>query len=303
MEYTKHTYYSKIEPTLFDKITMNNEMYVVVVDTRAMSPSEIDGYEEHRCTHQFFKENIFERPNIKWTRSKVAVLCGMNMKIFFHDYVKNRPRVLRESPELAIKLEEKELNPMNKVNGAATLLTFDPRTGCPEYTVMGKAFVVVDSGDYPLSDHQVWGIQDLISEARDLYHCDPEHLHRGHRQLVRWCEAYRKREWGPLTIYEPRPIFTRRDPTYQKTVTFKDVDEYVHGRMEAQDQHEYYSHRHFPNCACEYCKSPRFGSSDDEHDENQHDYRLYRSPSQASHGTGKRLPLSVYKSRGMMCRF
>lgn len=231
---------------------MNDQMYVVIVDTRAMSPYDIDGYTEHRCSHDFFDGHVICKPRVKCIKSKVAEMCGLDMKLYFHDYIHYHARTLQDPPEIAITNEQRDLSPKNVINTAATLLTFDPRTGFPEFKIMGKAYVVVDSGDYPLSSHQVWGIQDLISEARDLYYCDPDHLHRGRRQLLRWCIAYRHQEWGPMTIYEPR---VELETFGLSTVESGDVEQET--RIHMKEVHEYYSHRHFPNCACRKCKYGR----------------------------------------------
>jgi hypothetical protein len=130
----------------------------------------------------------------------------MDMKVYFHEFSSRQKirNLNNDAPKVGITEAEKELLPHNKVNRGATLLTFDPRTGFCDYIIMGKAYVVVGSGDYPLSSHQVWGIQDLISEARDIYHCDPEHSQRGSKELLRWCHEYRRGNYGPLAIYEPR---------------------------------------------------------------------------------------------------
>jgi hypothetical protein len=204
---------------------MNEFMYIVIVDTRGMPPAQIDGYEERTCAQEFFDEHILSIPSVRCVKSKVAELCGMDMKIYFHEFTAENKHhhALGDPPEIAISNEEKDdLYPSNVVNGGATLLTFDPRTGFPEYRILGKAYIVVDSGDYPLSNHQVWGLQELISEARDFYYCDPDHQERGRRNLLKWCLEYREKEYGPLTIYEPRT--EARYP---------------------EDEASYYRHRHF----------------------------------------------------------
>jgi hypothetical protein len=144
------------------------------------------------------------------------------MKIYFHEYAHHQHvHNLNAPPTVGITEEEKEFWPHNIINKGASLLTFDPRIGFCEYRILGKAYVVVDSGDYPLSNHQVWGLQDLISEARDVYHCDPDHIHRGHKELLRFAKDYRNKNYGPLTIYEPRfdiPLNDYIDNLSTKTV-------------------------------------------------------------------------------------
>jgi hypothetical protein len=41
-------------------------------------------------------------------------------------------------------------------NGGASLLTVDPDNGLPDYTILGKAYVVRDGGKYSLSKGQLW---------------------------------------------------------------------------------------------------------------------------------------------------
>jgi hypothetical protein len=216
-------------------------MYVVIVDTRGMSPSQIDGYEEYTCTQELFDEHVLDNPKVRCSKSKVAELCGLDMKICFHKHLESRIRCLEETPEVAITHEQEDMYP--RINGAATLLTFDPRTGFPDYKIMGKAYVVVDSGDYPLSNHQVWGLQELISEARDLYHCDPDHLHRGRRDLLRWCHEYQEEKWGPLTIYKPRVMESNPIDHSAKPV-FYVKDGYYHHRRTAMSK----------SCNCTHCQ-------------------------------------------------
>ena len=237
---------------------MNDNVFVVIVDTRAMYPSDIDGYEEHTYSREEFDKHVLLKPTVKCMKSKVAELCGVNMKLYFHDYVRNRPRRFDDPPEFAITCEKEDLCPSKMVNGAASLLTFDPRTGFPDYIIVGEAFCVVDSGDYPLSSHQVWGIQDLISEARDLYYCDPEHLQRGRRQLVRWCFEYRNQDWGPLTIYKPRVEMAHKSLPDDEVQTFKLLNESVKAQQHIKEVHDYYNHRHFPDCKCTKCSQLRY---------------------------------------------
>lgn len=91
------------------------------------------------------------------------------------------------------------------INRAASLLTLDPDTGIAEYRIKGIAYVVLNDGVAPLSLNQVWGIQELINYAKDVYKSDPDHERRGRKELLKSCKLYRHREWGPLSIYQPRP--------------------------------------------------------------------------------------------------
>lgn len=186
-------------------------------------------------------------PKVICTKSKVAHLCGMDMKIYFHDHSPfERPHSLEgESPSLGIVEEEQEFVPnSNQVNRGASLLTFDPRTGFCEYKILGKAYVVVDAGDYPLSNRQVWGLQDLVSGVRDVYHCDPEHSHRGIQQLLRLCEDYRHQNYGPLIIYEPRYDDAWKEDSENLSILTVVPEDHYHHRQRGRPGEK---HIHHPN--------------------------------------------------------
>ena len=166
------------------------DLYVVTVDTRGISSSDIKGYREHICSETYFRNNIAGHPDAVCFKSKVAKLCGVDLKIYF---------TRNDSISL---LSENEIGDINR---AATLLTLDPETGFAEHHVRGVAYVVQDDGLAPLSLHQVWGIQELINYATDVYKCDPDHKKRGKKELMKSCKMYRYQSWGPLSIYRPRP--------------------------------------------------------------------------------------------------
>mmetsp|Transcript_8422 Transcript_8422/g.15266 ORF Transcript_8422/g.15266 Transcript_8422/m.15266 type:complete len:115 (+) Transcript_8422:3-347(+) len=95
-------------------------------------------------------------------------------------------------------------------NGAASLLTTDPKTGLVEYYVEGRAYVVQDNGETPLTKGQVWGLVEMVDSLMGKYDMDPESMIEGQRTLDRWAQQYRKRTWKPpsrsmnLNIY-PNP--------------------------------------------------------------------------------------------------
>lgn len=211
------------------------------------------GYEEHICTEEYFDENVLSHPKVVCTKSKVADLCGLDMKVYFHEYAHHQHvHNLKAPPTVGITEEEKEMWPHNIVNKGATLLTFDPRTGFCDYRILGKAYVVVDSGDYPLSNHQVWGIQDLISEVRDVYHCDPDHIHRGHQELLRFAKDYRHQNYGPLTIYQPRILPFPSDPSDNlSTRTVYIPEDHIH-HHHPQDKSDKTLYRHMDHSYGKY---------------------------------------------------
>lgn len=170
------------------------DLYVVTVDTRGKSSSDIKGYNEHICSDAYFKRSIAGHPNAICYHSKVAKFCGLSMKIYFH----------RTEEKSTLQIEN-DLARRSEINRAATLLTLDPETGFAEHHVRGVAYVVLNDGLAPLSLNQVWGIQELINYASDVYKSDPDHKTRGKRELMKSCKMYRYKSWGPLSIYQSRP--------------------------------------------------------------------------------------------------
>ncbi len=169
------------------------DLYFVTVDTRGMSSSDIRGYKEHTSSFSYFRNHIAGHPDTVCYRSKVAKLCGLDLKIYFkEDHGCNA----RGNASTAGKRD---------INRAASLLTLDPETGMAEHRVQCVAYVVLNDGVAPLSLNQVWGIQELINYAKDVYKSDPDHERRGRKDLLKSCKLYRHREWGPLSIYQSRP--------------------------------------------------------------------------------------------------
>ena len=165
------------------------DLYVVTLDTRGKSSSDIEGYREHICSEAYFRNNIAGHPDATCFKSKVAALCGLNLKVYFTS--QDRSMVLSE-------------NKFDEVNRAATLLTLDPETGFAEHFVRGVAYVIQDDGLAPLSLQQVWGVCELINYATDVYKSDPEHEKRGKRELMKSCKSYRNQTFGQLAIYKSR---------------------------------------------------------------------------------------------------
>jgi hypothetical protein len=172
---------------------MKNEIYVVTVDTRDTDASDIEGYKEYTLERNtgFLDSVLVHNPLRvkKCVKSAVAKLCGLDMKIYFHEHGVDDMRSFGQN------------------NGAATMLTMDPDTGFARHQIQGKAYVIVDDGNAPLSRHQVWGIQELICCAKPIYHhFDRDFKQRGKEELLQSCLEYRTGDWGPRFIYYPRLI-------------------------------------------------------------------------------------------------
>jgi hypothetical protein len=207
-------------------ILSRDEMYIVTVDSRGRSPSDLEGYREISCNNDFWLDHIRDDPNNICMKSQVAGLCGLDLEMYFHDPTPNM-----------IQLEELHcpLSPIGRTNGAATLLLFNPETGKFNHVVYGKAYVLLNGGGTPLSKRQVWGIIELIREARKMYesmedkygptstenktetintttseqqhydepvavvapvdHSSSPALQHAHKELMNWCSHYKQGTW------------------------------------------------------------------------------------------------------------
>jgi hypothetical protein len=185
-----------------------NNIFIVSVDSRGKTPSDLTCYKEHTCTREFFENHIHDNPKIICVKSQVASLCGLDLKLYFH----------KQSPYDIRYIEKfKGHSPLGRANGIATFLSFNPDTGYYNHLVQGKSYVMLNDGTTPLSKHQVWGIQELIREGKDLYHQDGQHIsNEAHMELLKWCSQYQQGTWTPHSIYEERQfhrnrIFSRGD--------------------------------------------------------------------------------------------
>lgn len=167
------------------------DLYFVTVNTRGKSSSDIRGYQEYISSARYFKKHIVGHPDAVCYKCKVAKLCGLDMKIYY--FQNDEEYTLHDGAATVVRKE---------INRAASMLTLDPETGFAEHRIRGEAIVVLDDGAAPLSLNQVWGIQELINYAKDVY--DSDHKH-GRKELLKSCKLYRHKEWGPLSIYQNRP--------------------------------------------------------------------------------------------------
>jgi hypothetical protein len=187
-------------------VLRSNEIFIVSVDSRGTSSTDMTAYNEQTCSYEFFEQHIHDNPKNICVKSQVAGLCGLNLKLYFHDH----------SPFHHAKHEDyKVYKPMcTNVNGIATLLTFNPETGYYNHLVFGKAYVLLNDGTTSLSKEQVWGLQELITEAKTLYHRNGVHIsEEAHQELLTRAAQYQAGTWVPHSIYEPRhdhrPVYYR----------------------------------------------------------------------------------------------
>jgi hypothetical protein len=165
------------------------DLNIVSVDSRGRSSSDIDGYSNHTCSLSYFQRKVSGHPHAICHKAKVAALCGLNLKVYFH-----RDDVMTNH------LDRKK----DQINYAATLLTLDPTTGFAKYHVRGIAYVVMNDGIAPLSMQQLWGMVELAHSTSDYFKFDPDHRGRGQKELLKNCAMYRAQAWGPLCIYNYR---------------------------------------------------------------------------------------------------
>jgi hypothetical protein len=165
------------------------DLNIVSVDSRGRSTSDIEAYSNHTCSLSYFKRKVASHPHAICHKSKVAALCGLDLKVYFHrdDVVTNHLNQRKE-----------------QINHAATLLTLDPASGFAKYHIRGVAYVVMNDGIAPLSMQQVWGMVELANSALDYFKFDPDHQIRGQKELLKNCAMYRAQSWGPLCIYNYR---------------------------------------------------------------------------------------------------
>ena len=180
-----------------------DQLFVVSVDSRGENPADLHCYKEHTVDPDYFYEHIRDYPKNLCVQSPVAALCGLELKLYYHDHSQDHaPRYLENLGGLTTS---------GQVNGIATLLTFDPDTGEPSHRIEGKAYVVCENGHIPLSKRQVWGIQELLHEALKLYH-NRDSLFEARQELFTWCFQYHQGTWVPRSIYEPRHIVVPEHP-------------------------------------------------------------------------------------------
>lgn len=171
---------------------MGKNLFIVSIDSRGKSSSDISCYREHVASQDFFQKHIAGHPDAICYSCKIAKLCGLRMKLYFHPL---------EDVDFC---DESHVTEKVRMNHAATLMTLNPNTGMPEYQVHGVAYATLDSGKETLSLNQVWGIQELINDANDLFEANSENAKLARKELMKNCVLYRYKEWGPLSIYQTR---------------------------------------------------------------------------------------------------
>ena len=204
----------------------NDTKYIVIVDSRErQSTSDLEGYKEYQCTTSHYNELIVNHYNNQCIRCDVAKLCGMNIKIYFYD----------------LEQQHHSINQYHScpTNGIATSLTFNPNTGFYKRLIYGKAYIVWNDGDLPLSKRQVWGLHEMIKEARELYH-DRRSIWKATRQLKKWCNEYQIGIWHPHWFYEQRHCHQTKDDDDEDEIYVDDVSSTSSHGWENDVEHDKY---------------------------------------------------------------
>lgn len=164
------------------------DVNIVSIDSRGRSTSDAAAFKEHNCSLTCFQHKIAQHPEACCHKSRVATLCGIDLKVYFH-----------KGDEASTHVENKM-----QINQAATLLCMNPSTGFAKHHIRGVAYVVMNDGLAALSWNQVWGLVQLLNDASSYYQCDPDHEQRGKQELLKLINLYRQHFYGPLSIYKFR---------------------------------------------------------------------------------------------------
>ena len=175
-------------------------MNIVSVDSRNKSTSDVSCYKEHSCVLDYFQKKISLHPSAICYESKVAQLCGLNIKVYFHKDDNNA--IFKNKKKNDVHVPQQKI-----INQAASLLTLDPSTGFAKHLITGVAYIVMDDGLAALSWNQVWGLVELIRDAHDYYQqpgSEEYNITQGKHEMLTRAKLYRSKSWGPISIYKNR---------------------------------------------------------------------------------------------------
>lgn len=180
----------------------SDQIDVIQVDSRQTCiPSHPDGYTKQVVSREYFQRTIVDHPRMRSFVSPVSILCGIPLKLYFMKAKKGMAQYYREGgPDNCMRVLASNPGFLASNNGIASFLLVDPENGLPEWTVTGKCYVVRDGDDnvgLPLTVGQVWGIQEMVNCAMDIYDMDPENIEAGRETIREWSQEYRERTWEP----------------------------------------------------------------------------------------------------------
>jgi hypothetical protein len=177
------------------------KIYVVEVDTRESGMSaDYNSYKETVVDSGFWERNILHNKNVISIPSTIANLCGLDIKLYVakSKISKGFGECYQEGGNDAVN-QFLMVNPtiLQGNNGAATFLLVDPESGYANKIVKGKAYVVCDGGRTKLTRGQVWGLQEMVNCAMDIYDGTEVNRRRGKEAIERWANQYVEKTWVP----------------------------------------------------------------------------------------------------------
>ena len=232
------------------------QVFVVSIDSRGRSSSDLETYKEYKCPRSFFEEKIANYPYTICVKSEVAELCGLELKMYFFDCDRAvNHNFHHQHHNHHVHHHNQTVDDMNNI--VASLMTFNPDTGHVRFRVHGKAYLVWEDGTRPLSKRQVWGIHELIKEGREKYHdvwdssgpSDYTNLRKAKLEFIGWCTQYEAGTWSPHAIYEPR--HPHHHHHHHNQIHHYDKSRYNRGASGASDQatcHHGENHLHTDCC-------------------------------------------------------
>ncbi|KAL3916717.1 MAG: hypothetical protein SGILL_005051 [Bacillariaceae sp.] len=192
---------SSIEST---EESMDEEIHAISIKTeKDQKPSDITAYKETTSYKRWFDAHVAENSRNASAKSKVGLLCGINLTIYFRE---------TEDPS---KVSPRRRNTIAPVNKIATMLTFDPNSGLYNHLIRGKAYIVVDDGRARLSKHTLWQLQELIAESKIKYHkYGADFSREGQIELLKACVQFKKGKFIPKSVYG-MALANTEDPAWE----------------------------------------------------------------------------------------
>ena len=158
------------------------QVHFIAVDSRGHSPSNLSCYKQRTCGLEYFQDQVKNNPKFVCVNSQVANLCGLNIQVYFNDHPYDALIHSKLHRYDNYKGEDERLllgsnatsapSQFGRINGIATLLTFNPYTGYYNHIVRGVAYVIVGDGQHegtPLTTGQIMGIVKFIQTSKQVY--------------------------------------------------------------------------------------------------------------------------------------
>jgi hypothetical protein len=216
------------------------KLFVVQLDTRNLLPGSLRRYQEGTVPSNFFTTLQNKCPKLTLHQSQVAAKCGLKICLYFTKYKSGLTHSYQTGGKDGIMARYMMADPalLGQNNGAATFLIIDPVTGLSKYTICGRAYVLQDEGQAPLSKERVWGLVEMVNCLMDTYDMDPKNMWERQQQLERWAAQYKQGEWEPssgamgMSLYSdlamPLPVLNIKQPNNRILVKGKKKSRIAH---------------------------------------------------------------------------